>query len=623
MISALTGGVFLLAVILMYTLSVSPVIEGKADLAEHNFQKESSVTLDGEWEFYWNKLLYPSDFLSDEAPEMSAYAMLPGSWAEDGRYPDEGYATYRALIDVDKNQEELAMRFRYIVNAYRVYVNGELMASVGTISADKDEHQSDLQYSIVELPNHVPSFEIVIQVANFDYARGGIRESIVLGKYEHIESGMIRLTVIQIFCIGIAFAIGLFYLMVFVIRKKEWASLFFSLFCIIIALRTAIWGEIPLRLIFPNTPLSVGVMINYITGYNIMPCIMLFLMHLYPHEVRKKTVLFLLIPNLLFEFLLFTPPAFFSKFNNIYYILMAVYMLYTLLMLSRAVANKRSNSGLILIAVTVFYLTAISDVFHYKGIGNIDSSFLVMFGTIVVILAMSYVQSREQAHMRKMLEDTNRQLVEADKLRDTIMETEMAFLRAQIKPHFLFNAINAIANIAQKNGQKGSQLMIDLAMYLRHSFTFENIDKMSTLEKELEYIENYIHIEAARFGEKIHFEQRVSVPEDTPMPVLVLQPLVENAIRHGISKKSSGGNVVLTIEEVERGIRVEVSDDGLGMKEDILHRVMAGTNCRQVGLKNIQSRLLRLYGAGLKITSQQGQGTCVAFIIPKGEQSHD
>ena len=150
-------------------------------------------------------------------------------------------------------------------------------------------------------------------------------------------------------------------------------------------------------------------------------------------------------------------------------------------------------------------------------IGNINLTYMFLFGNFVVIMAMSYIQAAQQAMNHKKLILYNEKLLEADKLKDRIMATEMSFLQAQIKPHFLYNALSAIANVCEKDGKQASKLIIDLAIYLRGSLEFNNLDKMVTIEKELEFVDTYFHIEQARFGPKIQLKKEIG-PEWLRVP---------------------------------------------------------------------------------------------------------
>lgn len=209
---------------------------------------------------------------------------------------------------------------------------------------------------------------------------------------------------------------------------------------------------------------------------------------------------------------------------------------------------------------------------------------------------------------------------------DHAISSEIAFLHAQIKPHFLHNVLNTLSHLTVEDPAKAERLVENISVYLRNNFEFYDLESLIPLEKELETIDAYIAIEMQRFGERIHYECQVEDAiqgqiSQILIPPLVLQPLVENSVRHGISKKIGGGVVTLAIGQSPEGITFTVADDGVGMSEEIVLRVLSGQKPGSVGIRNINTRLKRTYGTTLACQSIEGQGTQISFIIRK-EQDH-
>ncbi|WP_059044271.1 ATP-binding protein [Paenibacillus rubinfantis] len=197
-------------------------------------------------------------------------------------------------------------------------------------------------------------------------------------------------------------------------------------------------------------------------------------------------------------------------------------------------------------------------------------------------------------------------------------DAEIAFLRSQINPHFLYNALNSIAELCLEDPEQAEELTVQLSQYLRGSFDFKQLDSLSTLENELKLVAAYVHIEQARFGSRLQVEYEVQADPGLRIPPLVLQPLVENAIRHGVMSKLQGGMVKLAAKELpDTGVYFYVMDDGVGIREDKLEELRGrDTNRKGVGLWNISQRLRLLYGEDLQIASTPGQGTTISFLIP-------
>ncbi|CCJ34009.1 LytS/YhcK type 5TM receptor domain-containing protein [Caloramator australicus] len=198
---------------------------------------------------------------------------------------------------------------------------------------------------------------------------------------------------------------------------------------------------------------------------------------------------------------------------------------------------------------------------------------------------------------------------------ETAALSELKALRAQVHPHFLFNALNTIASFCRLDPIKARDLILDLSNYFRGTLKSE---EFVTLNKELELIESYLNIEKARFGERIQIQYEIDEKlRDILIPQFILQPLVENAIKHGLTKKHDGGLVKIKVQDIKDKVFFEVSDTGIGIEKDRLKKVLKDSS--GIGLKNINDRLKIYYGEGatLNIFSENGAGTKVSFEVPK------
>ncbi len=618
--------IIIVPAIMLYTLacvlSPEPVVvnNGKADLTNIDFGHNKLASIDGQWEFYWNKLLMPEDFHSDQKPKVDSYMKVPGVWSDQisSHYTRQGIATYRLMLHYPSSLKDPALRIQNVATAYKLYANGRLAAETGSVSDKKADFNEGEETRIIDLPKDTQEITLIFQVANLNYATGGLRVAPVFGSKQVLEQQKKILLVFQLLFIGGVFIFGLYYFLLFLLQPKNKTAMFFSIVCFVTVLRSLIWGETPLMILFPNASFDLRMYMNYLTGYNYVPIVILFVYSIYSLDYKKRILGIILLPTLISDvLLLLAGPAFMSSFTNYIYLVSLIQMLYIMGVLVRAVLRRSDNAVLMFIAICIFIWTINEDILNYKVIGNINSSYMFLFGNFAVVLAMSYVQARQQAMNHKKLVLYNEKLLEADKLKDKIMATEMSFLQAQIKPHFLYNALSAIANVCEKNGKQAGKLIIDLAIYLRGSLEFNNLDKMVTVEKELEFVDTYFHIEQARFGQKIQLRKEIEIPLDEQIPVLILQPLVENAVRHGISKKPDGGTVTLRMMQKDEKICIEIEDDGVGISEEKLVTLLNGDDINHgVGLLNIHNRLLKLYGEGLEISSEPGH-TCVKISIPE------
>ncbi|MGC5326007.1 ATP-binding protein [Brevibacillus sp. SYSU BS000544] len=195
---------------------------------------------------------------------------------------------------------------------------------------------------------------------------------------------------------------------------------------------------------------------------------------------------------------------------------------------------------------------------------------------------------------------------------------EMAFLHSQIKPHFLYNTLGTIMSLCYTDGPKAGELLASFSKYLRLIFNLDASDEMVLLSDELDLVQTYVNIEKARFGERL----QVTIDTDANLHrfkvlPLTIQPLVENAIRHGVLKKLKGGHVQLFIRSHEGTIEVIVKDDGVGMSAEQIQDIISRENTKKgVGIANINKRISRWTGKQLVIESIPLKGTLIHMQLP-------
>ncbi|MFD3258989.1 ATP-binding protein [Paenibacillus lentus] len=205
------------------------------------------------------------------------------------------------------------------------------------------------------------------------------------------------------------------------------------------------------------------------------------------------------------------------------------------------------------------------------------------------------------------------------------LRLEAAWLQAQIQPHFLFNALNAVAALSEINLDKMRDLLDEFSNFLRNKFTFQNMDGLVPIEEELSLVRSYLYIEKVRFEERLEVAWEIDEYGELEVPFLSIQPLVENAIRHGVMKRTRGGKISIRISVHETHAEITVEDDGVGMDEAQLQRILQSKADKRsgVGLINTDQRLKRHFGTGLHITSTLGIGTKVTFHVHNRLNSGD
>jgi two-component system, LytTR family, sensor kinase len=211
------------------------------------------------------------------------------------------------------------------------------------------------------------------------------------------------------------------------------------------------------------------------------------------------------------------------------------------------------------------------------------------------------------------------ELAELDRSRTQLMEAEVRALRAQISPHFVYNSLTAIASFVRTDPERARALLLEFADFTRYSFRRHG--DFTTLAEELRSIEHYLGLEKARFGDRLQVTLRVA-PEVLPvaLPFLCLQPLVENAVRHGLEGKPDIGHVSILAEDAGPECVISVEDDGVGDDPERVRRILAGDpSSDSVGLGNVDERLRAVFGDdyGLVVETAPGAGTKVVVRVPK------
>ncbi len=203
--------------------------------------------------------------------------------------------------------------------------------------------------------------------------------------------------------------------------------------------------------------------------------------------------------------------------------------------------------------------------------------------------------------------------------REELARAELRALRAQISPHFLHNSLSAIISLVRSDPERARDLLFRFAGFIRYSFSHQG--DFTTVAEEFRAIQAYLELERARFGPRLRPSARVA-PEVLPVaiPVLVLQPLVENAIRHGIEKRGGTGSVTVTGAAVGADCVITVEDDGVGMDPQQARAALTGrTGSSGLGLANTDRRLRMIYGPeyGLVVETAPGAGTKVIVRVPR------
>ena len=230
-------------------------------------------------------------------------------------------------------------------------------------------------------------------------------------------------------------------------------------------------------------------------------------------------------------------------------------------------------------------------------------TYVALYGTTLLLVAIP-LKIWNTLRTEKKLEEQERLLVEA----------RLAALTSQINPHFLFNTLNSVSSLIRTNPNQARVMVVKLSKVLRR--LLRKHENFSALRDELSFIEDYLSIEVTRFGDKLRFDTEVADDTlDMLVPSMLLQPLVENSIKHGLSNKVEGGTIRIRTRRSEGRLHISVEDDGVGIPEAKLATLLE----HGIGVSNVNERLKVLFGNDYRmwIDSQPGRGTRIQLEMPE------
>lgn len=277
--------------------------------------------------------------------------------------------------------------------------------------------------------------------------------------------------------------------------------------------------------------------------------------------------------------------------NTFYFVSLLVGFIAMAIDASLLIQNRAKMKKLVFVSLLSYlafpFLAAVCLVFYY-GISLLNISIVLSFMCIFVVA---------------MIE-------QGEELRDTRAE----LMVSQMQPHFIYNALTAIKYLCKHDPEMAAQTIDEFSGYLRGNI--DSLTEKDTIpfEKELEHTRNYLAIEKKRFAERLNVTYQIET-ENFMIPPLTLQPIAENAVKHGICKKKGGGTLSIHVMEIEHAYQIIVSDDGVGFDANV--PVGARDGRKHIGIENVRERVKQRCRGTLKIESIPGKGTVVTIEIPK------
>ena len=264
---------------------------------------------------------------------------------------------------------------------------------------------------------------------------------------------------------------------------------------------------------------------------------------------------------------------------------------------------------LTLIAFTIIWAFVYHELCDYLGIFRLQGPRRVWD---YYLTALFYIIQFGIMHLYVYYKELQEQQLITEQLNKLSLQSELSALKAQINPHFLYNVFNTINAAIPSTANSARDMVNKLSDLFRYQLKASREEQV-TVKEELDFVRKYLDLEKERFGERLKY--RFTVEEEgltEKIPPLIFQPLIENAVKHGISPLINGGEIVLTILKEGDYLNVSIKDNGLGVHDQNMSDLLQ----QGVGLSNTEERLRKMYGKGLELLDNHPQGLIVKFSLP-------
>lgn len=631
-----TIGFYTFFILLSFTVSgeiSSPAKKGVLDLTSWDVQEDATVMLDGEWEFYWNKLLFADSI--DAYKSEARYVKFPSMWQKDSAYAAQGYATYHLKVFLAKRERELALKIPDYYSAYNLYLNGRLIAKNGIVGTSKESSQPHWLPMTIDIIDQSDTLDFVLQISNFRHSKGGAAIAMVLGDRGRLNQLRRQEEGFDLILTGSLIMAGLFFLGLYWFGRHEKPILFFSLYCLTYSYRVFGFGIYTFHSLYPGIPWSITLHLEYLSLFISSLFFACYTYTLYLEETSKYflkiavpvTTVFMLATLIL-------PPAFFTKLVDPFFVVLSLsfmYMFYTYVL---AAFNKREGSILSLMSTGVLLAVFSYKILIYYGVAP-EYKVITFFGYLSFFFLQTLILSFR----------FTRKLQRAKEVAERASNAKTDFL--SMISHEIRTPLNAVIGLTNYLiSDKPKQSQVDDLRTLK--FSAENLyvlindvldySKLDAGKLEFEssnvnvyeLSENILKAQESRAREKgikLSFDFENTIPRSIICDGLRLSQILTNLVSNAV-KFTEEGSVNLKLERVVGGtrkvsIKFVVEDTGIGVpkeKQEVIFdsfsqaststtREYGGTG---LGL-SITKKLLDIQNVDLHLFSTVGVGSKFYF----------
>lgn len=583
------------------------IVGGKGDF--RNAKPDFTHYLTGEWEYYDGVHI-----ISNREHVAPTISKIPTPIVEPitSLSKANGFTASYKITVKNLDYENAIIYVPHFAGIYNVFVNGIKITQSGTYidqkayanldliaNAIKFEPQNTYEIVVEATCNLMPSLYMTPVISNIDYTM----------TYSKIAQTF------RSFLTGIVLFCGLFIFSYSAKRSFILSSKWLPVLCACVAIRMMISteGYSVFSFLFPYIDYESITLIICVSTFIIKLVALLFYSETLDLKINKKVIAIFCFVFLSLSLVAAVLP--YIIFSPYYYIIIqAATIPLDIIILSNicnCVVRKQPYAKLYLVGYITLSIGILVDCFYTNGVIHFMSSQFMPICFTIFIITFVVIYFEKISKIFK----TALKTVEVEK------ELEVAntsLMISQIQPHFLYNALNTIKYLIKRDPKSAEKAVISFSRYLRGNMDSITQKEPIPFTEELEHTKNYCDIELLRFGDKLNIVYNTPVTNFS-LPALSVQPIVENAIKHGVTKKTYGGTVTVTTSEDERYYIVKIQDDGVGF--DVQNPdLKPGETHAHIGVNNVRERLANMVNAEFIIESQIDIGTLVTIKIPKKEK---
>lgn len=613
-------------------------VNGTLNLTDWDFDQNGIVRLDGNWNIYWGKLLKPQDFSTNKT-KIEQFS-VPGIWNNkimNGKTVSEnGCMTLRLNVLLTDTSKLKCIYIPIISSSYKLWVNNNLVSSSGAVGTSKFTMNPAFSTNYIDFQCTQKSLDIVLQISNFNYYYGGINYSILLGNYSQLRKLQLQHLSLDLVCFICAFLIGIYTLVIFIIRKKNISALYLSIFSILMSLRPLLYGDSIFYNIFPNINFE-AICDIYLFILLATQFILLFIYSLYPNETSKNIVkLFGFIQVSLVAIKLLTNAKTLEYLIIIYDIVIILAGLYVFYIVLLAMYRKRKNALLIFSGILILLLFAFNDVLY--NLKFINTGYYAPVGFVIFIFAQSLVLCLNLSDSFNSAEELSLKLISLDKLKDEFLSNTS---------HELRTPLNGIIGLAQSmidgvSGSLNETQALNLSMIItsgkRLNSLINDILDSSRLKNsdiilqkkpvDIKSVVQIVHYILSPLYIEKPVTINISIPDNLPLVYgdeNRIQQIIYNLIGNAL-KFTDKGTVEISAISKNNFIQISIADTGIGISNEMLPHIFnsfkqgdssisrkyGGTG---LGL-GISKNLTLLHGGDITVSSKLGEGSIFTVRLP-------